>query len=105
MNHCGEMARQHWQRYRPVEYQAMTDPDAFFTDLGEQISAWITELTPDFEGTPPPGETFPDKIGRLNFARLTAEEQVLREMLPQSEAENQEQPEEQADQGEPIETE
>ena len=102
MNHYGEMARQHWEQYRPNEYQAMVDKDQFFTDLGEQISAWITELTPDFEGTPPPGETFTDKIGRLNFARLTAQEQVLREMLPQSEAEDQEQP---AEQAEPVETE
>jgi hypothetical protein len=85
MNHYGEMARQHWAKYRPVEYQAMTGREEFFRNLGEQISDQIADLTPDLEGEAPAGETFPAKLGRLNWARLTAQEQVLRETLPPAE--------------------
>lgn len=85
MNHYGEMARQHWARYRPAEYQAMTGKEEFFTDLGEQISDQIAELAPDLEGVAPPGETFQEKVGRLNWAQLIAKEQVLRETLPSAE--------------------
>jgi hypothetical protein len=96
MNHYGALAEQHWQKYRPQEYQAMSEPEreTFFTQLGDQIAGWVQALEPDFETPAPPNETFVEKVQRLNWARLEAEEQVLRETLPQSEAEDAEQPEE-----------
>ena len=85
MNHFGDLARRHWARYRPRQYGQIQDPETFFTVLGEQISDEIAELTAVLEGQPPAGETFLEKIGRLNMARLTAQEQVLAETLPSAE--------------------
>jgi hypothetical protein len=85
MNYYGEIARKHWEKYRPVEYAAMRDREEFFEQLGEQISDQIAELAPHMEGQAQPGETFLSKIGRLNMAKLMAQEQVLRETLPPTE--------------------
>lgn len=85
MNHYGQMARDHWAKYRPREYRAMTGRERFFTDLGERISDQVADLAAALEGQPPPGETFLDRVGRLNMAQLMAREQVLRETLPPAE--------------------
>jgi hypothetical protein len=85
MNHYGDLARTHWATYRPRQYGLISDPETFFTVLGEQISDEIAELTAVLEGQAPAGETFLAKIGRLNMARLSAQEQVLRETLPPAE--------------------
>ncbi len=92
MNHYGEIARKHWEKYRPIEYAAMTDRDEFFARLGDQISDQITALASRLEGEAQPGETFLGKVGRLNMAKLRAQEQVLREMLPPAEDDDAEQP-------------
>lgn len=88
MNHYGQMALAHWRTYRPVEYARMTDREAFFQALGEQIDDQIAGLRPDLEGTAPPGETFQQRVGRLNWAALIAREQVLREVLPMAEVDD-----------------
>jgi hypothetical protein len=85
MNHYGDLARTHWATYRPRQYREISDPETFFTVLGEQISDEIAALTALLEGQAPAGETFLAKIGRLNMAKLTAQEQVLRETLPSAE--------------------
>jgi len=45
-----------------------------------QISEQIDQVALSLEGQDPPGETFLEKVGRLNMAKLTATEQVLREI-------------------------
>jgi hypothetical protein len=82
MNQYGHMAMKHWRTYRPVQYATISDPDRFFTQLGEQIAQQIATLAADLEGTPSPEESFLERVGRLNMARLSAQEQVLRETLP-----------------------
>lgn len=86
MNRYGTTAREHWQTHRPTEYAQIPDPIEFFTNLGEQMAARITQLGLALAGDDPGGEAFLDKVGRLNMARLQAEEQVMRETLPPSEA-------------------
>jgi hypothetical protein len=88
MNQYGQMAMRHWRKYRPEQFRQIQDPDTFFTNLGEQISAEITELAAELEGTPPDGENFLQRVGRLNTARLNAQEQVLRETLPEAQQED-----------------
>jgi hypothetical protein len=85
MNRWGAMAEDHWATYRPLEYAAMPDKNQFFTTLGEQLSQEIIALSLSIAGDDRPGEGFFGKVGRLNMARLMAQEQVLRESLPISE--------------------
>jgi hypothetical protein len=81
MNHYGAMARRHWARWLPGQYAAIEDPDSFFTDLGNEASDRIAELQSHLEGSPPAGEGYLERVGRLGQARRQAEEIVLHEMI------------------------
>jgi hypothetical protein len=87
MNRYGTMAMEHWQTHRPRQYAAIPDPTGFFTTLGEQMAAQVTTVSLALAGDDPGDETFLAKVGRLNMARLRAEEQVMRQMLPAAEDE------------------
>ena len=77
MNQYAAMAERHWRRWLPSRVAAMNDPDSFFSELGQEVAERIEELTDELAGDDPPGETYLDKVGRLNMARLRAEEMVL----------------------------
>ncbi len=79
MNQYAAMAERHWRRWLPSRVAAMDDPSSFFSNLGQEVAAQIEDLTADLAGDDPPGETFMEKVGRLNMARLRAEEIVLPE--------------------------
>jgi hypothetical protein len=81
MNQYAAMAERHWRRWLPSRVAAMGDPTSFFSNLGEEAAERIEDLTMDLAGDDPPGESFADKVGRLNMARLRAEEIVLPEMV------------------------
>src|SRR5262249_1043899 len=74
-------AQQHWQRWLPQRYRQIEDPNSFFSTLGDQVSTRIADLTLDLAGQDPPGETFMDKLGRLNNAKQRAREMGLPEMV------------------------
>lgn len=83
MNEYGVMAREHWQRWLPERYAAIENPDEFFADLGEEVSAEIAERWGVMQATAgnPPGEDFLDRVGRLNALKKQAEESVLSERV------------------------
>ncbi len=81
MNRYGLMARDHWARWLPTRYAQIQDRDSFFTSLGEEAAQQIQDLMMDLAGDDPPGESYMEKYGRVNRARLEAEGQVLREMI------------------------
>lgn len=85
MNQYAAQARSHWKKHLPNRYRQIGNLDEFFTDLGEQIAQQIEDLSRTLAGPDPEQETYLDKLGRLNNARLRAEGQVLREMLPDPE--------------------
>lgn len=81
MNHYGSRAMAHWQRWLPNRYAQIPAPQTFFTDLGQQVADQVAELSTQLAGDDPPDETYMDKVGRLNTARMQAEETVLRELV------------------------
>lgn len=85
MNRYGATAQKHWQQFLPQAYTQIRDPQTYFSDLGEQIEDQVIELMWALAGDDPPGEGYLKKVGRLNMARLQAEERVLAEMLPEPE--------------------
>jgi len=89
MNQYGTLAERHWKTHLPSRYATIENPTSFFDELGEQISDQIHDLADTFAGADPDGESYLDKVGRLNMARLRAREQVLAEMLPTPENEEQ----------------
>ena len=81
MNSYGRRAMEHWRRWLPSRYQTITDPEAFFSMLGQQAESQILDLAEQLEGPDPPGEGYLEKVGRLNMAKKQAEEWVLREVI------------------------
>ncbi len=94
MNKYGRIAMNHWQKTDPDRYAAIPDKEAFFAELGERAESEIQQLQDSLAGPDRADESYLEKVGRLNMARLAAEEQVLRETLlisePSSSEEDQE---------------
>jgi hypothetical protein len=81
MNQYGMLAQRHWARWLPERFASIQDPDSFFSTLGEELARQIADLALELAGDDPPGEDYLVKVGRLNMARLQAEEIVLREQV------------------------
>jgi hypothetical protein len=60
VNQYGAIAQQHWKRWRPASYAAISDPTAYFTGLGEQAAGEITRLWAQMraQADNPPGEDY-----------------------------------------------
>jgi hypothetical protein len=81
MNRYGRLAYQHWAKWRPNQLSQIPDPATFFADLGEEVETQIETMEIALAGDDPGGEDYLEKVGRLRTARMTAESQVLREMV------------------------
>jgi len=83
MNKYGRMAIRHWQTTDPDRYKAIPEGERelFFSELGERAESEIQQLQDALAGPDPASETYLEKVGRLNMARLQAEEQVLAELI------------------------
>lgn len=74
-------ARDWWEQARPTELSSMNDPETFFSTLASQIEARILDLSADLAGPDLAGETYLEKVGRLNAARAQAQEMALDELV------------------------
>ena len=81
MNRYGAQAKAHWQRKFPQRVRDLEDPEAFFTQLGEDVAEAIEQMARSLAGSGPPGEGYLQRLQRLNTARAQAESHVLREMV------------------------
>ena len=80
-NKYSEIAKQHWTRTDPGRVAAIPDPETFFGELGEQVESQVQQLAQTIAGPDQPGEEYLQKVGRLNMARLQAEEVVMRDLV------------------------
>ena len=81
MNHYGAQALKHWQEYLPQRYATLSDPSSYFSTLGEQAATQIEHRTRELAGPDQPGEGYLAKVGRLNNAKMRAEEEILPELI------------------------
>jgi hypothetical protein len=81
MNKYATLAMSHWKRTDPARYATIADPQTFFRELGEQAETQIQQLAATLAGPDQPGEEYLQKVGRLNMARLQAEEAILTELV------------------------
>lgn len=86
MNRYGVIAQQHWARWLPRQYAAISDPDSFFTALGEEVARQIDTLTDELADEIKQSDTYLAHVGRLFAAHAIAEELVLpQRVLPDPE--------------------
>ncbi len=81
MNKYGAQLKAHWERHLTSRYNELKDKESFFSKWGEEIEGRVDQLTETIAGDDPPLESYLSKMGRLGEARLTAESEVLREVL------------------------
>ena len=81
MNRYGLMAQRHWAQWLPQRYATISEPDSYFSTLGQEAETQIEELTLELAGDDQPGEQYLAKAGRLTAARSRAEEIVLPERV------------------------
>ena len=90
MNRYAQIALDQHRRHRPLEHSLIDDPTQFFTEIGEQIQADVTNLRDEILGPPRPDESIEDYRHRSYQALATAEELVLADhwlFQPETEAE------------------
>lgn len=81
MGRIAVLAETHWQKYLPLAYATIKDPEKFFLDLEASAEQQIDALEDSLVPEPQPGETTQQRAGWLAMARQNAESQVLREMV------------------------
>lgn len=84
MNRYGTMLKDQWTQADPEMVASLEDPETYFSQLGEQAAERVADLSLNLVGPDKPGEEYLEKVGRLNMARLQAEEIVLSELQPPS---------------------
>ncbi len=86
VNRYGAIAQRHWARWLPKQYAAISDPESFFTTLGEEVARQIDDLTDELVGEIKRSDSYLAHVGRLFAARAIAEELILSErVLPEAE--------------------
>jgi hypothetical protein len=86
MNTYGKFAQDTWKMLAPSQYELIVDSETWFTNLGNEAENAVGDLAVKIAGPDPLGETYLEKVGRLNAAKMQAEEIVRAEMLtPQAE--------------------
>lgn len=74
-------------RFLPTRFAQLEDPEAYFATLGETVANEVEELTRTLAETcsdipsTTEGPGFTERLGRMNGARLRAEEAVLAELV------------------------
>lgn len=81
MNSYGQEAWNSWRALAPTALSEIPDPRRHFSEVGEQASAMVAELMVQLAGPDLADETYLEKVGRLNAAKLQAEELVRAEVL------------------------
>jgi hypothetical protein len=71
-----------WRERIPDQYAAIPDRRRFFTELARRMEAEIDTISAELAGSPPPGETYWQRVGRLNEATSRAREIVMNDWLP-----------------------
>jgi hypothetical protein len=69
MNRYGVIAKRHWARRLPRQYAAISDPDRFFSTLGEEVARQIDDLTNELVGEIRQSDSYLAHVGRLFAAR------------------------------------
>ncbi len=81
MNDYGRMAMRHMQEFLPAQYATIEDPQSYFANLGDEVDQQVSTMQRQIAGPGSDTEPFMERVGRLNMARLMAEEKVLAEMV------------------------
>ncbi len=81
LNRFGRFALEAWSELAPSVLSQIPDPNKHFSELGEEAESQWADLWPQLAGPDSPGEDFFVKAGRIEAAKLQAEEMIREELL------------------------
>ncbi|GAA2836379.1 hypothetical protein ACFQ0M_48970 [Kitasatospora aburaviensis] len=84
MNEYGRTAWRYWQTYRPQALAELPNPQAYFTDLGDQAEEMEASLWLDLQEAAlaeARTEDYEERLGLSNMARMQAQEMVRTELI------------------------
>lgn len=81
MNQYGRFAMNAWQVQTPGQYAQIPNPQEFFARLGQLAQNQVIDLTLQMQGPDSPEESTLDKVGRIQAAKMAAEEIVRHDLL------------------------
>ncbi len=81
LNRFGRYAMAAWQEAAPAALARITDPRMYFSELGERAESQWASLWPQMLEPDAPGEDFFSKAGRVEAAKMRAEEMIRAELL------------------------
>ena len=77
MNIYGLRIREHWEKYAPIRFAQLENPDSYFTELGDLVANQIVQITVELELKATLSENYLQRVGELNALRRQAEEIVM----------------------------
>lgn len=92
MNKYAARLKQQWLEANPTFVQELENPDQYFRQMGEQVQEQVLALKLALAGKDSPDEPYLQKMGRLNAATMQAEQIVLQDFQPPSDAPETERP-------------
>jgi hypothetical protein len=83
VNRYGRRARRHWQEHRPGNREEIDDPEAFFSELGSDVQGELRArwAAARLDESVVVGESYLERVGRLQQLRHMVEGEVLRELV------------------------
>jgi hypothetical protein len=83
MNKYGDQAMKTIRDFDPDRFGAIPEASrtAYFQALGLEIQGMVSDLSFELAGPDKAGEGYLEKVGRLNAAKLQAEEMAMNEMV------------------------
>lgn len=92
MNEYGQIAMDHWRRWRPDQYRQIPDPESHFAAVGQAAQERATRIEQEVLESTPTSQDYLTSVARRNQARATAREMVLADLLLPPEPETDDQP-------------
>ena len=80
-NKYAALARELWERHAPNHLSKLENPKDYFTSLGLETEAQVSDLASILAGPDPLRESYLEKVARLSTARRIAEEVVMAQLV------------------------
>ena len=81
LNRWGRMAQQAWRTMAPTAYSLIPNPTAHFSQVGREAERRIEETAIQLEAPDRGTDQGLEKAGRIQQARMAAEEIVIKELI------------------------
>lgn len=81
MNVYGLRAQRYYSRWAPTALTKISDPETYFTELGEQIQSQVLMMTEEMESDLDPAAPYLDRVAQLRAVQRDAEEVAMTELI------------------------